>query len=228
MVSIIVIAKPLFDITYKISKKDCVSDDGNIKEMIWHKWAVFCQLLGSQSITGKNKDLIKYAMGAYLDEQIAASAWHGRYEWMQNSIQLNEFSEMLAGENFYHNIDLILSAEQKDQDIVAIYLLCLMMGYKGKFTTEEGEKENYIKRLKHNFFVNLPVDLNLATKEENPGKKIVVSFRNIIFIFCGLIFIQYLCVVFLNYKEKVYTYQKLIKINERNVNDYYQDRWANK
>ena len=43
----------------------------------------------------------RYALTAFMDEQILKSNWPGRAEWMNQPLQLQLYREFTAGENFF-------------------------------------------------------------------------------------------------------------------------------
>ena len=43
----------------------------------------------------------RYALVAFIDEQILKSSWPGRVEWMNQPLQLQLYREVTAGENFF-------------------------------------------------------------------------------------------------------------------------------
>src|SRR5712675_2203910 len=43
----------------------------------------------------------RYALVAFIDEQVLKSSWPGRVEWMNQPLQLTLYREYTAGENFF-------------------------------------------------------------------------------------------------------------------------------
>jgi type VI secretion system protein ImpK len=74
----------------------------------------------------------RYALVAFIDEQIMRSDWSGRAEWMQRPLQLDLYRENTAGENFFVRLRALLRAG--DRPIaVEIYYLCLVLGFEGAY-----------------------------------------------------------------------------------------------
>jgi type VI secretion system protein ImpK len=72
----------------------------------------------------------RYAMVAFMDEQILKSEWAGRTEWMQEPLQLQLYREYTAGENFFVRMRTLLSAGNRTFAL-EVYYLCLALGFRG-------------------------------------------------------------------------------------------------
>jgi type VI secretion system protein ImpK len=74
----------------------------------------------------------RYALVAFIDEQIMRSDWSGRAEWMQRPLQLDLYRENTAGENFFVRLRALLRSG--DRPIaVEVYYLCLVLGFEGAY-----------------------------------------------------------------------------------------------
>src|SRR5262245_7867347 len=49
-------------------------------------------------------DEARYALVAFIDEQVLRSSWPGREEWMKQPLQLSSYRENVAGENFFRRL----------------------------------------------------------------------------------------------------------------------------
>jgi type VI secretion system protein ImpK len=76
---------------------------------------------------------MRYAVVAFLDEQILKSNWPGRSEWMSQPLQLVLFNQYTAGEHFFNRLRGLLGEGRADA--VAAYQLCLALGFRGQFGT---------------------------------------------------------------------------------------------
>jgi type VI secretion system protein ImpK len=72
----------------------------------------------------------KYALVAFVDEQIFRSPWPGRQQWMSKPLQLGYYNENTAGEGFFHHMDA-LSRDPTRAHVLEIYYLCLALGFQG-------------------------------------------------------------------------------------------------
>ena len=75
---------------------------------------------------------IRYALVAFIDEQILKSNWPGRAEWMGQPLQLVLYNQYTAGENFFARMRSLLN-EGNRPDALAAYAICLMLGFRGQF-----------------------------------------------------------------------------------------------
>jgi type VI secretion system protein ImpK len=74
----------------------------------------------------------RYALVAFIDEQIMRSNWPGRQEWMARPLQLELYRENTAGENFFVRLRALLRAGDRPVAI-EVYYLCLVLGFEGAY-----------------------------------------------------------------------------------------------
>lgn len=105
------------------------------------------QLLGQADSTARQTGypadfakLATYAVVALLDESILNSPGPLRDPWIGFPLQQELFGENVAGENFYLQLrDLLARSESRDLgDILELFLLCLLLGFKGRYAASDG------------------------------------------------------------------------------------------
>jgi len=74
----------------------------------------------------------RYALVAFIDEQILKSSWPGRVEWMNQPLQLVLYREFTAGENFFARLRALLN-HGGHESALQIYYLCLALGFRGAY-----------------------------------------------------------------------------------------------
>lgn len=74
----------------------------------------------------------RYALTAFIDEQILKSSWPGRGEWMNQPLQLVLYREYTAGENFFARMRALLQ-RGSPSPALEIYYLCLALGFRGQY-----------------------------------------------------------------------------------------------
>jgi len=74
----------------------------------------------------------RYALVAFIDEQILKSSWSGRGEWMNQPLQLGLYRENNAGENFFARMRALLNQGGR-QVALQVYYLCLALGFRGAY-----------------------------------------------------------------------------------------------
>jgi type VI secretion system protein ImpK len=80
----------------------------------------------------------KYAICAFLDEQVLASPWPGRNFWLHRPLQLVYFNENTAGEGFFTRLEA-LRRNHARANVTAIYYACLQLGFLGRYAVYRGE-----------------------------------------------------------------------------------------
>ena len=70
----------------------------------------------------------RYAICAFIDEQVLSSPWPGRSFWMNRPLQLTMFNENTAGEGFFTHLDALRKLRTR-ANVVAIYYACIQLGF---------------------------------------------------------------------------------------------------
>ena len=99
----------------------------------------------------------RYALVAFIDEQVLRSDWAGRAEWMSRPLQLELYRENTAGENFFVRLRALLRAGDRPV-AVEIYYLCLVLGFQGAYRDggEPQALEKFTKAARDNLRKVLP------------------------------------------------------------------------
>ena len=80
----------------------------------------------------------RYAIVAFIDEQLFKAPWAGRQEWMLEPLQLVYFNENTAGEGFFTRLDA-LERDPTRVHVLEVYYLCLTLGFLGRYAVRGGE-----------------------------------------------------------------------------------------
>jgi type VI secretion system protein ImpK len=75
---------------------------------------------------------IKYALVAFVDEQILKSEWPGRMQWLARPLQLAMFGENTAGEGFFTRMEQ-LREQPARAHVLEVYFLCVALGFQGVY-----------------------------------------------------------------------------------------------
>ncbi len=75
----------------------------------------------------------RFALAAYVDETVLRSEWPGKEQWADYPLQLQFFETYLAGEGFFEKLDALRGKEKTPIEVLEIYHLCLILGFKGKY-----------------------------------------------------------------------------------------------
>ena len=89
-------------------------------------------------IPKRDLDDAKYAIVAFIDEQLFRAAWAGRQEWMLEPLQLVYFNENTAGEGFFERLEA-LERDLARLHVLEVYYLCLTLGFQGKYAVRGGD-----------------------------------------------------------------------------------------
>jgi len=76
---------------------------------------------------------VKFALAAFVDETIMSTNLPLRDEWVKFPLQLEYFGEQLAGIKFFEHLDDLLKHIETEADVVEVYYVSLLLGFKGKY-----------------------------------------------------------------------------------------------
>src|SRR5258706_11285091 len=82
----------------------------------------------------------KYALAAFMDETVLNSQWPYKDRWADNPLQLDYFGTYLAGESFFDKLEEVRARADAQPELLEIYHLCLLLGFKGKYGVSGEEK----------------------------------------------------------------------------------------
>lgn len=79
-----------------------------------------------------------YIMVALVDEVFLSFGWPGQNRWENNLLEGQIFHTQIAGEQFYKKLDALIEANDPVRnDLAAIYLMALSLGFKGQYRGED-------------------------------------------------------------------------------------------
>ena len=101
---------------------------------------------GSSKLNAASEDiyLSKYAFCALVDEAVLQSQFSVRDAWERQPLQLQFFGEQLAGENFFNRLEELRRQGASRLQVLEVFHMCLLLGFKGKYLIEGIEKLNYL------------------------------------------------------------------------------------
>ncbi len=120
----------------------------------------------------------RYALVAFIDEQILKSNWVGRAEWMGQPLQLQLYGEYTAGENFFHRLRGLLEAGISPA--LEIYYLCLALGFRGVYGTSGDQRAiaQFTQTAQQNVLRALPSGTKLGPHAEPADRVAAVRTSN--------------------------------------------------
>ena len=90
-----------------------------------------------------------YAVIAFLDESVLNSPQPMFSEWPRRPLQEEIFGEFLGGEAFFENLEHLLNQPDSEElgDLIEVYLLCLSLGFQGRYAAgNRGELDGFKTR----------------------------------------------------------------------------------
>ena len=95
---------------------------------------------------------------AFIDESILTSTWKRRALWQRESLQRSFFNTTNSGHEFYERLNK-LNRQGDDRSVREVYLLCLSLGYKGRYFSPQ-DRPKIEETRAFNLGLLLPNDAN--------------------------------------------------------------------
>jgi type VI secretion system protein ImpK len=115
----------------------------------------------------------KFALVAFLDESIISSSWEQKDEWLSEPLQLKLFNTFNAGEEFFTNINNFRQRTSSNKEVLEIYYVCLVLGFKGKYQLQSPEN---LRRVIDDLNMELHPEMFKAVDAISPNAKPKDSF----------------------------------------------------
>jgi len=130
--NIINLATPLLDVVMRL-KAGGLQPSNDFRQRI----NSFLSQMEQQALSIGFKDTqihaVKFALVAFTDEAVLAGRFHSLQDWGSNPLQLEHFGDALAGVKFFDRLDAMLKNPQQEAEVIEVYYLCLLLGFKGKY-----------------------------------------------------------------------------------------------
>ena len=99
----------------------------------------------------------RYALVAFIDEQVLKFNWSARAEWMSQPLQLTFYREYTAGENFFVRLQALLQSGSRPLAL-EIYYLCLALGFRGAYAVsgDVSQINGYVEATRRELMKSLP------------------------------------------------------------------------
>ena len=104
---------------------------------------------------------------AFIDEAILTSTWKEKVEWQRESLQRSFFNTTNSGYEFYERLNK-LNRQGDDRSVREVYLLCLSLGYKGRYFSPQDRPKIEETRV-FNLDLLLPNDANNVFEKSTIG-----------------------------------------------------------
>lgn len=128
------LCRPIFVLSYRLQNE---SVEGlayeNFREQVINSLSQLKKLATRQQIDSLHIEYCIYALAAFVDELVLSSSWSARLQWMVKPVQLELFNEHLAGEGFYQRLSNLRQNGERNQQLLAIYYICIELGFEGMY-----------------------------------------------------------------------------------------------
>ena len=81
----------------------------------------------------------EFALVAFLDEAVTGLPFADKESWLANPLQSELFGLNYAGEDFFRRLEELKRRPQEHIQVLEVYYLCLVLGFKGKYHMDNPE-----------------------------------------------------------------------------------------
>lgn len=128
----------------KISSLD-ESKISQIKEQMANEILSLCTYLATLKIYDEIEiTRLKFCLCVFLDGVLMQNEVFIQSSYVNNTLTLRFFKELSDGKKFFSIMDKWLENPLKHKDMLEVIYVCLLLGYKGHFSTDEGQEEKII------------------------------------------------------------------------------------
>lgn len=118
----------------------------------------------------ENVEDTEFAIVAFLDEVILNSDDPARQAWAKMTLNVEMFGEAVAGEVFFERLESFRKRQDSPRlaDLLEVYLLCLLLGFEGRYVGSKGEIYAISHRIRNRLDAIRQTDPRLITPEAMP------------------------------------------------------------
>lgn len=81
----------------------------------------------------------EFALAAFLDEAVTGLSFADKELWIANPLQSELFGLNYAGEDFFRRLEELRRRPQEHIQVLEVYYLCMVLGFKGKYHLDNPE-----------------------------------------------------------------------------------------
>jgi len=139
----------------RLFDQDSESPEDAVTLRVWNEMADYLDQrmyevnLASSSVTYDLLLEMTYIMAAFADESfVCLLDWKGRDYWRDHLMELRLFRSQIAGQEIFRRIDgLSMRQGHGVEEISAVYLMILALGFKGKYLRDSASADAYRKQI---------------------------------------------------------------------------------
>jgi len=126
------LAAPVFELVLKL-RLESITLSAELRPAVKNLLQETAQRAATLRYSEKQINDVKFALAAFVDETVLNTNSPLREEWEKFPLQLEYFGEHLAGVKFFEKLDELIKSIKTEADVVEVYYLCMLLGYKGKY-----------------------------------------------------------------------------------------------
>jgi type VI secretion system protein ImpK len=126
------LAAPVFDLVLKI-RAETITPTSELRAAVQALFQEMEQRGATLRYPERQIKAAKFALATFVDETVLDIHSPLREEWEKFPLQLEYFGEHLGGVKFFDRLDDLLREIKTEADVVEVYYVCMLLGFKGKY-----------------------------------------------------------------------------------------------
>lgn len=131
---------PCFMLILQLRQGKDSGDPGALRQRIKQLLARVEHSCSGAGYRDKEIEKALFALVAFLDETLISPAWPHQNAWRENPLQVELYKSFNAGEEFFNRLEQMLRRPAPEAEVLEVYYLCMVLGFKGKYLLHQQEK----------------------------------------------------------------------------------------
>lgn len=135
-------AQPLLGLVIRLRRLDRCDDIGRLYQTVRDQISTLDDEIRQHNYDSATQLAYRYALCAFIDEAVMATAWGGADSvWARRSLLSHFHNETWGGEKFFTVLTRMLMEPAKYRDVLEFKYLCLCLGFTGKYGVRNNRDE---------------------------------------------------------------------------------------
>jgi type VI secretion system protein ImpK len=169
-ISISTLCNDIFLIIISMREHQDLGTPESLRKLLKHYIEMFMENCSEMGIDSKIAEAVKFALIALIDETVRSIPGKCCDYWNAQPLQFEYYTEQMAGEKFYEDLQELLSDPQTNYATLETFFYCLSLGFQGQYLGKTEEREKVIHQL-------ATVLIKTRKQTKPPRKKTVINPR---------------------------------------------------
>lgn len=134
-------AQPLLGLVIRVRRVDSCEDVTALYMVVRDQITALSEEVRQRGYDGATQLAYRYALCAFIDEAVMATAWGNGSTWPDRSLLSYHHNETWGGEKFFTVLARMQMDPARYRDVLEFKYLCLCLGFEGKYGQQHNSQE---------------------------------------------------------------------------------------